>query len=212
MIALHMLTVLLADYLSYIQVCSMIFGPLKLLIFMWYLKTIRHEAKMLSKILIAPTLAASDVHSSSQQGGEEQHKSTNYIRKRIVCQVPDPVPVQQLLHFNAFQTIWMNVNKKDQRSVQMHRSLFEPNHYRPVITFFGKTPIVTFASVDACKTILTKWREFPKDPIMLSDDVHRFVGRNVVFVNGDEWKRQRSVMNPAFNDIPVLNYSHTRKV
>ena len=31
--------------------------------------------------------------------------------------------------------------------------------------------------------------------------MHKFMGVNVVFANGDDWKRQRTVMNPAFARI-----------
>jgi cytochrome P450 len=47
------------------------------------------------------------------------------------------------------------------------------------------------------------------NPLSLISDIASFVGRGLVFSEGDIHKRQRKMMNPAFshnNNIKVINY------
>ncbi|KAG2373875.1 hypothetical protein C9374_011760 [Naegleria lovaniensis] len=133
---------------------------------------------------------------------QEENETCEKKKKKILYEAPEPVPVKQLVHFNALQTAYMTFKKKNQRSVQLYESAFRTNDFRPVLTFFGKVPIMHFASPSAARVFFMKWKELEKDnAIIFGKDFHKFVGINVVFANGDVWRRQRSVITPAFNEI-----------
>nr|CAG4712036.1 unnamed protein product [Naegleria fowleri] len=187
-----------------------------------------HEAKTLAKLHVvvsnSSTVQATtstsplthhhettSIESSSTMNAQQEdedgaatflHTTTEKRKKKIAYEPLEPVPVKQLVHFNALQTAWMTFNKKDQRSVQLYESAFRRNDFRPVLIFFGRVPVMHFASPSAARVFFMKWKELEKDnSIIFGQTFHKFVGINVVFANGDVWRRQRSVITPAFNEI-----------
>ncbi|KAL0486423.1 cytochrome P450 [Acrasis kona] len=69
--------------------------------------------------------------------------------------------------------------------------------------FLGPIDNIVIADVDAIKTVLLNPKSFPKFPLHLSKDspTARFSGRNLAFIEGEEWKAQRHVINPAFYNL-----------
>ncbi|EFC49294.1 predicted protein [Naegleria gruberi] len=63
-------------------------------------------------------------------------------------------------------------------------------------------PIVVFSSAHAAKSILIdNWKDFPKDGKLRTPQQEEFIGKSLVFMNGTEWKVNRSVLNPPFQHV-----------
>jgi len=71
-------------------------------------------------------------------------------------------------------------------------------------SFFGTFDNVNIVNPEAIKTVLLNPKTFPKFPLFLASEsglVSRFLGRNLVFTEGEEWSNQRHIINPAFYDM-----------
>jgi cytochrome P450 len=71
-------------------------------------------------------------------------------------------------------------------------------------TFFGPYDQLMVTEANVAKEILLNIKKFPK--LFLGTEVssspsYRFLGRNVVFINGEEWKHNRHFVDPAFYSI-----------
>lgn len=69
---------------------------------------------------------------------------------------------------------------------------------------FGKNIVMVYGA-EIARQVFRDEKTFPKVEFGNPNSVvSRFLGRNVVFVSGDEWRFHRSVMNPAFADTGVF--------
>ena len=68
-------------------------------------------------------------------------------------------------------------------------------------------PVVSVATPELAKQVLTDSKTFEKPDQQigkLNDGLSKLMNENnVVFVNGDEWKRQRKSINPGFYDLSI---------
>ncbi|KAG2386754.1 hypothetical protein C9374_002498 [Naegleria lovaniensis] len=66
----------------------------------------------------------------------------------------------------------------------------------------GFIPTVVFSDNHAAKTILIeKWKNFEKNTQLLNPFQKSFIGNALVFMNGEEWHANRSVLNPSFQHV-----------
>jgi len=64
--------------------------------------------------------------------------------------------------------------------------------------WFGAVPTICVAEVDLVKQVLAERTGlFPKD--YLNANMEALLGKGLVLTNGEEWKRHRKVVHPAFN-------------
>nr|CAG4711117.1 unnamed protein product [Naegleria fowleri] len=135
-------------------------------------------------------------------GAGEHHQPSLKTKKKVTYQTPEPVPVSELVHYDALWCLVFNIFRDNQSSVQTYERAFSLQHFRPHLGFVGKIPVVLFATPSAARVFVTKWKEVVKDnSLVFTEDMHKFFGVNVVFSNGDEWKRQRKVLDPSFYNI-----------
>ncbi|KAL0477180.1 cytochrome P450 [Acrasis kona] len=74
--------------------------------------------------------------------------------------------------------------------------------FHSYLGFIGNVIVI---NPEAIKTIMLHSITYPKYPLFLSsgfgDYASNFFGNNLAVIDGDEWKKQRHVINPAFYDI-----------
>ncbi|TVU37670.1 hypothetical protein EJB05_10998 [Eragrostis curvula] len=79
-------------------------------------------------------------------------------------------------------------------------------HFRKWISLYGRTfvywtgarPNVCLADVNAVKKVLSdRTGLYPKN--LMNPHIGRLLGKGLVLIDGDEWKRHRKVVHPAFN-------------
>ena len=64
--------------------------------------------------------------------------------------------------------------------------------------WFGALPTLCVADVDLVKQVLAERTGlFPKN--YLNANLEVLLGKGLVLVNGEDWKRHRKVVHPAFN-------------
>jgi len=64
--------------------------------------------------------------------------------------------------------------------------------------WFGALPTLCVADVDLVKQVLAERTGlFPKN--YLNANLEMLLGKGLVLVNGEDWKRHRKVVHPAFN-------------
>jgi len=64
--------------------------------------------------------------------------------------------------------------------------------------WFGAVPTICVAEVDLVKQVLAERTGlFPKD--YLNANMEALLGKGLVLTNGEDWKRHRKVVHPAFN-------------
>jgi cytochrome P450 len=72
-------------------------------------------------------------------------------------------------------------------------------------TFMGPASSVDIVDPEAIKKIALDSKTFPKHPMLTNPNknstLYRFQGLNIVFADGQDWKSQRHVVNPAFGDL-----------
>ncbi len=68
---------------------------------------------------------------------------------------------------------------------------------------FPLRPAVAVCGPEAAKQVFSNWKLFPKMPIVGDKRtiLSKFMGENVVFTDGETWKRMRMMMNPSFRNI-----------
>jgi cytochrome P450 len=77
---------------------------------------------------------------------------------------------------------------------------FRFENYQTFITPW--IPMLVISNAEDAKKVLLNWNDFPKaSELVMTSLTKRFLGENLVLVNGSQWKVQRSVINPAFFDI-----------
>ncbi|KAG2374254.1 hypothetical protein C9374_011091 [Naegleria lovaniensis] len=196
------------------------------LLLLLYLVMRNYEAKVIGKVQVVG-LKTNTHHPSHHETQEDHHAEERELngggvlrpthhdddhndthqplllkKKKITFQTPDPVPVSELAHYNALWCLLVNIFRYNQASVQTYERAFALQHFRPHFGFVGKIPVVIFATPSAARVFVTKWKEVAKDnTLVFTEDMHKFFGVNVVFSNGDEWKRQRKVLDPSFYNI-----------
>ena len=76
--------------------------------------------------------------------------------------------------------------------------------------WFGAVPTICVAEVELVKQVLAErtGRLFPKD--YLNANMEALLGKGLVLTNGEDWKRHRKVVHPAFNldKLKVCLMSH----
>jgi cytochrome P450 len=105
--------------------------------------------------------------------------------------------------FNIFKSV------KESRSHDMFEEYmtygYEDGIYQ---TFMGPFTQVKVVDPDAIKKIVLDTTTFPKHPMLINQNpsslLAKFQGKNIVFTEGQDWKSQRHVVNPAFYNIEIF--------
>jgi cytochrome P450 len=96
---------------------------------------------------------------------------------------------------------------------QMNYQIAKEFNFENVQIFLLYFPMLVISNVEDAKKVLLNWKEFPKaantNP---SSFFQRFLGENLVFVNHEQWRTQRSIMNPAFYTIDRFGPLFTKEV
>jgi len=71
-------------------------------------------------------------------------------------------------------------------------------HSNYFVSYLFVYPIFFTADADAAHQLLLHPRIFPKKRQVTSDVVKKLLGHNIVEANGEDWRRMRHLMNPAF--------------
>ena len=72
--------------------------------------------------------------------------------------------------------------------------------------WLGDRPDVFMGDVDMVKQVLSdRTGLFPKNPV--NEHFARLLGKGLVLIDGDEWKRHRKVIHPVFNVDKLKVYS-----
>jgi cytochrome P450 len=105
-------------------------------------------------------------------------------------------------YLSIFKTFFTNESRvrKDIRDHQIHGPIYSK------IQFFRS--LISVASPELAKTVLTDSKTFIKpkqfNPGDLNNGIKKlFHSGNVVFVEGEDWKRQRKSINPGFYDLSL---------
>jgi cytochrome P450 len=93
------------------------------------------------------------------------------------------------------------VATKNQNEAVTHYDFAKKFNFKNYLLFWGPVPVLMIVDPDDAKKILLNNKSFPKDFDFLPPHGIQFFGQNVVFVNGSEWRRQRTIMNPSFLNI-----------
>ncbi|KAF8661694.1 hypothetical protein HU200_056642 [Digitaria exilis] len=82
--------------------------------------------------------------------------------------------------------------------VQPHYRKWVADHGKIFLYWFGAVPTVCLGDVDLVKQVLAERTGiYPKNYLNASLEV--LLGKGLVLVNGEDWKRHRKVVHPAFN-------------
>ncbi|KAF0975276.1 hypothetical protein FDP41_005689 [Naegleria fowleri] len=104
-------------------------------------------------------------------------------------------------------TIWQSLKlllfNHDQPLPEKLFQIAKTFHFEPFIFYMkGFIPTVVFSDNHAAKTILIeKWKSFEKNTQLLNPMQKSFIGNALVFMNGEEWHANRSVLNPSFQHV-----------
>jgi cytochrome P450 len=72
--------------------------------------------------------------------------------------------------------------------------------FEPFMTFVGYKGVFVVSQPELAKKMLLNWRAYEK-MTLFTPHSRAVLGMNLVFLNGEEWKKQRSIVNPAFFNI-----------
>ncbi|KAM3393712.1 hypothetical protein ACQJBY_014440 [Aegilops geniculata] len=82
--------------------------------------------------------------------------------------------------------------------VQPHFRKWMALYGRTFVSWLGKRPELFMGDVDMVKQVLSdRSGLFPKTPI--NDNFARLLGKGLILIDGDEWKRHRKIVQPVFN-------------
>ncbi|XP_048555198.1 cytochrome P450 709B1-like [Triticum urartu] len=82
--------------------------------------------------------------------------------------------------------------------VQPHFHKWIPIHGRTFLYWFGARPSLCMADVNMVKQVLSdRGGLYPKN--LGNPHIARLLGKGLVLTDGDDWKRHRKVVHPAFN-------------
>jgi cytochrome P450 len=88
------------------------------------------------------------------------------------------------------------IRKKHVAHMQLeHAKRFD---FNPYLTFFVNMDMVIVNSGELAKKVFLNWRTYEKQSASVTPHMKKAFGNNLVFANGDNWKQQRDVINPAF--------------
>lgn len=145
-----------------------------------------------------------DINDNDEKiGGENTGiPSEDNKEAKPIFKTPQPKPIKELLFWNTVESIAYNFMTPEHPAVVVHKQAVLKHNYQPLLGYLMSFPYVVFSTPSAARVLTMNWREIEKENTRLfSPDIHKFMGLNLVFANGDEWKRQRTVVNPAFKDI-----------
>ncbi|KAL0491160.1 cytochrome P450 [Acrasis kona] len=74
-------------------------------------------------------------------------------------------------------------------------------NYKPFLSFLGTNVLLNVSQPELAKKVLLNWRLYEKMKPDVTPDLKRVTGHSVVFANGEDWKAQRQIMNPAFFNV-----------
>ncbi|KAL0483294.1 cytochrome P450 [Acrasis kona] len=133
------------------------------------------------------------------------HRARNRFKKVSKIAKHDTMPSAGLL--DMFYSFFINPFLKQKE----HQSMLVFNRYNKIgrdngiyHSFFGTFDNINVVDPEAMKTVLLNPKTFPKFPLFLASErglISRFLGRNLVFTEGEEWRTQRHIINPAFYDM-----------
>ncbi|KAM0903963.1 hypothetical protein ACQ4PT_018352 [Festuca glaucescens] len=83
--------------------------------------------------------------------------------------------------------------------VQPHFRKWIPIHGRTFLYWFGARPTVCIADVNVVKQVLFDRNGLYPKNIGSNPHIARLLGKGLVLTDGDDWKRHRKVVHPAFN-------------
>lgn len=127
-------------------------------------------------------------------------KYTEYKASRLITDVVTKEPLKN--RTGAWEIMKMMLfQKKDLFDITT--VLGQKFNFENYSTYFTPwMPALVISNAEDAKRVLMGWKEFPKISVDMFDPIsYKFLGDNVVFVNHDQWKTQRSIMNPAFHNI-----------
>ncbi|KAL9647838.1 hypothetical protein ABK040_008113 [Willaertia magna] len=101
---------------------------------------------------------------------------------------------------SIFQNIMGHVRGKEHLIIRADEHA-KQNNYKPYVVMVGTRPILHVSTAEGGKQIYMNWKIFEKVEKQVTRHADEFIGKNLVFVNGDVWKRQRSILNPAFYNV-----------
>jgi PHYB activation tagged suppressor 1 len=81
-----------------------------------------------------------------------------------------------------------------------------PHAGRTFVYWFGDRPDVFVGDVDMVKQVLSdRTGLFPKNPV--NEHFARVLGKGLILIDGDEYKRHRKVVHPVYNVDKLKVYS-----
>jgi cytochrome P450 len=76
-------------------------------------------------------------------------------------------------------------------------------------SFIGPWSTVSVVDPEAVKKIALDSKTFPKNPLVTEQSpnslIGKFLGKNIVFIEGQEWRSHRQVVSPAFGNIEAFS-------
>ncbi|KAJ1677971.1 hypothetical protein EV182_005054, partial [Spiromyces aspiralis] len=113
-----------------------------------------------------------------------------------------PPEIRKIPSISFFKFMWYLVCQKTREEI--HNDLMAPllrNHNAVKVWYLGAW-IVLFSEPEAAKAIFLDTATFQKYNIgerMKGTIDYDFFGNSFLFKNGDEWRKQRQIVNPAFH-------------
>ncbi|KAL0489825.1 cytochrome P450 [Acrasis kona] len=107
--------------------------------------------------------------------------------------------------FTAIKKLILANVTKEERAKLAKRQLEQAVafDFKPYLTFFVYNPVVVINDPEGARRVLLNSKSFEKNTGLMKAVPHaqQFVGDNVVLTNGELWRQQRSIMDPAFYNI-----------
>jgi cytochrome P450 len=135
-----------------------------------------------------------------------------YTRRKYIIDITTNQPLKNYIPMlKCFKDRVMN--KK--HVFQLNYEIAKKFNFENVQMFVAHYPTLLISNAEDAKKVLLNWKEFPKNTMLMKDQKSfygRFLGENIVFVNHEQWRTQRSIMNPAFYTIERFGTLFTKEV
>lgn len=94
-------------------------------------------------------------------------------------------------YVNTFESLYERlVKKRHPTTVALERA--QRFDFKPFLSVFLHLKIFIVNDPELAKKMLLNWRKYEKQSQAVTPWMQYVMGQNVVFANGDEWKKQRS--------------------